>query len=88
MVEQWSPKPKVAGSIPASPAIFLKRVMNDIVLYIKESYNELIHKVTWPTWPNLFSNTRLVIIASVILALVIFLMDVVSKGVLTRIYNL
>ena len=27
--------------------------MNDVVLYIKESYNELIHKVTWPTWPSL-----------------------------------
>jgi len=62
--------------------------MNDIVLYIKESYNELIHKVTWPTWPNLFSSTRLVIVASVILSLIIFVMDLISKGVLTTIYEL
>ncbi len=62
--------------------------MNDIVLYFKESYNELIHKVTWPTWPNLTSSTVLVIVASVIIALIIFLMDTVSKGVLTRIYEL
>ena len=62
--------------------------MNDIVLYVKESYNELIHKVTWPTWANLFSSSRLVIVASVIISLIIFLMDVVSKGILTRIYEL
>jgi len=62
--------------------------MNDIVLYIKESYNELIHKVTWPSWPNLTSSSVLVVVASTILALLIFLMDSVSKGVLTRIYDL
>ncbi|NNK90527.1 MAG: preprotein translocase subunit SecE [Saprospiraceae bacterium] len=59
-----------------------------MVLYIKESYNELIHKVTWPTWPNLFSSTRIVIVASIIISLIIFLMDVVSKGILTSIYEL
>jgi len=62
--------------------------MNDIVLYIKESYNELIHKVTWPTWPTLTSSSVLVVVASAILALLIFAMDTVSKGVLTRIYDL
>lgn len=62
--------------------------MNDLILYIKESYNELIHKVTWPSWSSLFGSTRLVIVATIILSLIIFLMDVVSKGVLTRIYEL
>ena len=62
--------------------------MNDVVLYIKESYNELIHKVTWPTMPNLTSSSILVIVASAILALLIFAMDTVSKGVLTRVYEL
>jgi len=61
--------------------------MNDIVLYVKESYNELIHKVTWPTWPELFSSSRLVIIASVILALIIFFMDTISNAVLSTIYG-
>jgi preprotein translocase subunit SecE len=62
--------------------------MNDIVLYIKESYNELIHKVTWPSWSNLTSSSVLVVVASTILALLIFAMDTVSKGILTRIYDL
>ena len=62
--------------------------MERLKLYIKESYNELVNKVTWPTWPNLLSSTRVVIVASIILALIIFVMDVISKGLLDRIYAL
>jgi preprotein translocase subunit SecE len=62
--------------------------MDSIILYIKESYNELMHHVTWPTWAELFSATRLVIVASVIIALVIALMDAVSNTSLETIYNL
>jgi len=62
--------------------------MESIVLYIKESYNELVHKVTWPTWPSLISSSNLVIVASIIIALTIFLMDGVFKQALTAIYNL
>jgi len=62
--------------------------MNDFVLYVKESYNELVHNVTWPTWPELLANARLVIIASIIFALVVFVLDFLSKNALTTIYNL
>ena len=62
--------------------------MEKLKLYIKESYNELINKVTWPTWPNLLSSTRLVIVGSVILALIVFVMDLISKQVLNFIYDL
>ena len=43
--------------------------------YFKESYNELMHKVTWPTWNELQASATLVLITSVILALVIWAMD-------------
>lgn len=62
--------------------------MDNIRLYLKESYEELINHVTWPTWPELFSSARLVIIASVIIALVIALFDFVSKTLTTTIYSL
>ena len=62
--------------------------MDKIRLYIKESYNELVHKVTWPSWPNLQSSTIVVIIASIILALIIFVMDIISKGIMDQIYDL
>jgi preprotein translocase subunit SecE len=62
--------------------------MEKLVLYVKESYNELIHKVTWPTWANLQGNTVLVVIASIILALIIFVMDLISKTSLDLIYGI
>jgi len=57
--------------------------MNDLVLYIKESYNELVHKVTWPSWSSLFASSRLVLIASVIIALIVFVLDAISSTILT-----
>jgi preprotein translocase subunit SecE len=59
-----------------------------ITLYIRESYNELVNKVTWPTWSELLDSTRVVLVATVLIALIIFLMDVVSKQILTLIYNM
>ncbi|MCO6476208.1 MAG: preprotein translocase subunit SecE [Phaeodactylibacter sp.] len=61
--------------------------MERLKLYVIESYNELVHKVTWPTWPNLQSSTVVVLVASIILALIIFLMDVVSRTILDWIYS-
>jgi len=62
--------------------------MEQLKLYIKESYNELLNKVTWPSWANLLSSTRLVIIGSVILALIIFVMDFIAKQAVNFIYSL
>lgn len=57
-------------------------------MYVIESYNELIHKVTWPTWANLQSSTVVVLVASIILASIIFLMDVFSRTILDFVYSL
>jgi preprotein translocase subunit SecE len=56
--------------------------MNQILGYAKESYTELAHKVTWPTWAKLQSSTVLVIVASLMIAAVVFVMDAISKGAL------
>ncbi len=61
-------------------------MLSNLSLYIKESYNELLNKVTWPTFASLQSSTIVVIIASIIIALIIFLMDAISKNVLDLIY--
>ncbi|MCB9276124.1 MAG: preprotein translocase subunit SecE [Lewinellaceae bacterium] len=62
--------------------------MERLKLYLIESYNELVNKVTWPTWSNLQGSTVVVLVASIILSLVIFLMDVISKGLLDQVYGL
>ena len=43
--------------------------------YCKESYDELVHKVSWPTRKELYSSAVVVLYASLLIALVVFLMD-------------
>ncbi len=62
--------------------------MNKVVLYIKESYNELIHNVTWPDWTSLLHSTKIVLIASLMISLAIMVMDFFAKGLMTTIYNI
>ena len=62
--------------------------MDSVLLYVKESYNELLHKVTWPSFSDLMSSTTVVLIASAIIALVVLLMDAVSKNVLTAVFQM
>ena len=49
--------------------------MSGIKTYIEESYNELVNKVTWPTWSELQESTVLVFITIFVLTLLVFLMD-------------
>ena len=43
--------------------------------FVKESYQELVEKTTWPKWDDLQSNTVTVAGASVVIALAIFAAD-------------
>lgn len=62
--------------------------MSKIADSFRESYHELTQKVTWPSWQALISSTILVLVASVIFALIVFLLDTISKQVLDLIYSL
>lgn len=56
--------------------------------YIKNSYEELTQKVTWPGWKDLQSQAIVVMIASVIFALVILCMDLAFENIMQAIYRL
>ena len=56
--------------------------------YFKNAYNELVNKVTWPSFEQLLGSTKVVMVASVIFALVVLVMDFVFKGMMGGIYNL
>ena len=62
--------------------------MEKIKLYLQESYNELVNKVTWPTWGNLLSSTKVVLAGSLIIALIVLVMDAVSKQITELLYNI
>jgi preprotein translocase subunit SecE len=86
LVEHWSPKPGV-GSSSLSSRANRKRIMKPLA-YFKESYNELMHKVTWPTWSELQNSATLVLVTSVLLALVIWVMDFFFDKIMEFVYNL
>ena len=60
---------------------------NKVVQFIKESYEEMTQKVTWPTWGELQNSAVLVLVASFIIALVVFAMDKGSTFVLDTFYK-
>lgn len=62
--------------------------MSKFVNYLKESYTELTKKVTWPTWDKLQNSAIIVMVASVILALIVFAMDFTFQHLMSFIYNL
>lgn len=61
--------------------------MSKVIQFFKESYDEMTRKVTWNTWSELQSSTVLVLVASVIIALVIFVMDKGSNFILDAFYK-
>lgn len=50
--------------------------------YVKESYYELVNKVSWPSLKEVTSSSVVVLSASVIIALVILAMDLIFGNVL------
>jgi preprotein translocase subunit SecE len=61
--------------------------MAKVVQFIKESYEEMTQKVTWPTWGELQNSAVLVLVASFIIALVVFAMDKGYSFVLDTFYK-
>jgi preprotein translocase subunit SecE len=62
--------------------------MNKISTYFRESYRELLEKVTWPSWPQLQQSTLIVLVATLLITLIVWIMDVASQTVLHFIYSL
>ena len=69
--------------------------MSRIGNYVKSSYEELVHKVSWPSMQELQSSAIVVAVAALIFAIIVFLMDFVFgaqnmgwKGILGYFYEL
>jgi preprotein translocase subunit SecE len=62
--------------------------MDKITTYFRESYRELLEKVTWPTWPQLQSSTIIVLVATLLITVLVWIMDLVSSSLLHFVYSL
>ena len=61
-------------------------MFKNIVNYCKTCYDELAHKTTWPTHKELTHSAVIVLSASLVIALIVFAMDLVFKNLMGVIY--
>lgn len=62
--------------------------MSRIKAYFEETTSELLTKVSWPTWSELQGSAIVVMVASLIIALVIFGMDTIFTKLMEAFYQL
>lgn len=54
--------------------------------YCQTCYDELAHQVTWPTRKELTGSAVVVLTASLVIALVVFAMDLAFEQIMSLIY--
>lgn len=62
--------------------------MSKFTSYVKESYYELMERVSWPKWESLQQSTMIVIGATLVITLVVWLMDFIASNAMKFIYSL
>jgi len=55
--------------------------------YFHDVYTEMVQKVSWPTWNELQSSALIVMIASLLIALVVFVMDFSFERLMEFVYR-
>lgn len=50
-------------------------MFTSITKYLRETRDELLNKVSWPSWEELLESTSIVVVAAIIISLIIWLMD-------------
>jgi preprotein translocase subunit SecE len=77
------------SGVRASPSVqknlWIK--MKKLIKYFKESYNELVYKVSWPTRIELSNSAVVVMFASLIIAALIFVVDLGFENMMRFIYE-
>ena len=61
--------------------------MNKVSNYFRDSYRELMEKVTWPTWAQLQQSTVIVLSATLLIMAMVWVMDLASNELLKLIYS-
>ena len=61
--------------------------MNKVTTYFRESYKELLEKVSWPTWTQLQQSTLIVLVATLLITGIVWVMDLAAQSGLKLIYS-
>ena len=60
-------------------------MFKEFIQNCKESYNELVHKTTWPSGKELTSSAVVVLVASLMIAVVVYLMDYCFQEIMSKV---
>lgn len=74
---------RILVPVPSDQQLTMVKVYN----YFRESYHELLEKVTWPTWNELQQSTLVVLAATLIITGLVWVMDLISQSLLKFIYS-
>ena len=61
--------------------------MNKISLFFRDSYRELLEKVSWPSWSELQQSTVIVLAATLVITLLVAIMDLIAHSLMNFIYS-
>jgi len=61
--------------------------MKQIRDYISQSYNELLNRVSWPPYKELQASSIIVLVASILIAILVFIIDMGFKNIMELIYT-
>ncbi|MBN2729356.1 MAG: preprotein translocase subunit SecE [Bacteroidales bacterium] len=62
--------------------------MRKLIKGIKDTRDEMLHKVSWPTWADLQESSIVVSVASLVIAGVVLIMDLSFKNIMELIYTM
>jgi preprotein translocase subunit SecE len=62
--------------------------MNKFTAYVRDSYKELVQKVTWPSFDHLTQSTMIVLGATLMITAMVWVMDFAANSALKFIYSL
>jgi preprotein translocase subunit SecE len=61
--------------------------MEKVTTYFQEAYDELMHKVTWPTWAELQESAVVVLVAALIISFIVLGIDLGFKEITQLLYK-
>ncbi len=59
-----------------------------LATFVKDSYHEMVDKVSWPKWETLQQSTMIVLVSTLIITGIVWIMDFIANGAMQFIYSL
>jgi preprotein translocase subunit SecE len=62
--------------------------MNKFLVFLRDSYKEMVEKVSWPKWDELQQSTMIVLGSTLFITALVWVMDLIANSSMKFIYSL